>query len=212
MASKAAKLTAKKKQRKAKRVKVIMAGRPRKEGMLRTASGRISRSQDSRTHITEQEANQNRSVAVEARSRHHGVSKKKAADPLYGYSLGRLMANGLITEAQYKAGNQFADDMARYYGLTGIPFPSAKAQNMYSIKAHIGDDSKERSKAARVATDKFMQLHGLLKSSGGNGVQVYSTVNNVCVLDADTVNWPSHMLNMLRKGLKVLSVHYGITG
>jgi hypothetical protein len=183
-------------------------GRPLKQGVIRTETGRISRSKKAQDHVSHETARQNRSTAVNARMRHHGVSEAKANDPLYGFELGRLYRDKIITESQYKAGERFAEDLSRYYGLTGIAFPSARAQNLFAIKAHIGDESDGRAKAARAATKQFMKLNGILNSCGANGRQIYSTVVNVTVLDMETLNWPEHMYAMLRKGLNELCKHY----
>src|SRR5690349_4022395 len=117
MSSKAAKL-------KSHRIKQRQyAGRPPKEGVERYPSGQIKHTE------REKEA---RAVAIEARQRVYfkgkEVSNDMVASQFAGYTLGRMFLDGRITECEREAGDEYATQMVRYYGLTGISFPSARAQ------------------------------------------------------------------------------------
>ena len=135
---------------------------------------------------------------------------EKATNPRYGYTLGRIRMDGHITEEQHDAGERYSEDMARYYGLTGVPFPSAKAQNMFAIKSD-GGEPEGKGEAARKARAKMVELRDVLLKCGdiNTGRRVIHTVNAVCVEDLDNLrhlNPP--MLAWLKRGLNALAVFY----
>lgn len=186
-----------------RRAKVNAGGRPRKEGVERFACGKI------KPHETEREV---KSVAIEARMRIHanGNDKFNAESQLAGYTLGRIFLDGNITEGQRKAGDAFAEAMSRYYGLTGIPFPSAKAQSLFSVKGHDGEVSESVATRARQASNKMMDLTGeLLKCQ--EGPKVRQTILNVAVMDLDVMRrMPPQQMRWLRRGLERLQTYMGI--
>lgn len=185
-------------------------GRPRIDAP-RTPSSQISRSKEALTEM-------NMQPALDRRIRHYDIRSTKdtsaqvlAGDPAWGYLLGRLLKDGTINKAQHDAGNRYADDMSSYFGLTGVPFPSAKAQNMFAVKGSSGDDDEDRGKRAAKARAKMMKLRDILLACGdiNTGRRVLHTVNAVCVEDIDhlrTLNSP--MKAWLVRGLNSLSVFY----
>lgn len=182
MASKAAKLRAKR----------ANAGRPKKKDVERFPSGKI------KPFETERE---NKSVALDARRRIHGIS---ADDQRAGYTLGRIFLDGKITEDQFKAGDEYAETMARYYRLVGIPAPSPRAQSLFSIRGHDGEVTKSLADRARSSTNSMMQVQGILLSCE-DGPQVKSTVHNVCVMDIEHLRlMPPQQILWLRRGLQAL--------
>jgi len=186
-------------------------GRPRKEGVDRFDCGKI------KPYETEREV---KSVAIEARMRIHlGIndnSEAKKQDLAYassvfaGYTLGRIFLDGNITEGQRKAGDAFGEAMARYYSLTGIPFPSARAQSLFSIAGHDGEVSEDRAKRARNSTNKMMELTGALLQCI-DGPQVRQTILNVVVMDHEVLRkMPPQQMRWLKRGLDKLQSHMGI--
>jgi hypothetical protein len=185
-------------------------GRP-KLNAPRTPSGQISRSKEANLEM-------NMLPAIERRVRHYDIRSTKdasafqlAGDPNWGYLLGRLLKDGTINRAQHDAGNRYADDMALYFGLTGVPFPSAKAQNMFAVRGSSGDDGDDKGKRAAKARRKMAELRDLLLGCGdiNTGRRVLHTVNAVCVEDIDhlrTLN--SSMKAWLVLGLNALGRHY----
>jgi hypothetical protein len=175
------------------------AGRPRKENVERFPSGKIKPSETEKETI---------SVAIEARKRMNGWDDKtadtKAKDPRAGYVLGVLYLDGKITEDQLSAGDEYALAIARYHSLTGIQFPSARAQSLFSIKGHDGEVSESLAQRAREASLKMMALHGVLLQCV-DGPQVRSTIHNCAVLDLENLRgMPSQQLLWLRRGLSAL--------
>jgi hypothetical protein len=184
MSSKAAKLRAKR--------AAQGAGRPRKEGVERYPSGDIKR------HETEKEA---LSVALEARKRIHGLSENNA---LAGYTLGRMFLDGSVSEEQRKAGDEYAEIIARYHRTVGIPAPSARAQSLFSVKGHDGEVTESLAKRARDASNRMMEVTGILLRCV-DGPQVKAIVHNLCVMDYDHLRGmgPQQLL-WLKRGLNAL--------
>lgn len=173
------------------------AGRPRKKDVERYPGGQIKHAETERDVL---------SVAVEARKRIHGIDTD-GKDAHSGYTLGRIYIDGSITKEQLEAGNEFAQDMMRYYSLVGIPFPSARAQSLFSVKGHEGDISQTQADRARRATNRMMELLGLLLRLR-DGPQVRQTVMNVCVMDIDHMrHMPPQQMLYLRRGLQELHEH-----
>lgn len=163
----------------------------------------------------------NMQPAIDRRVRQYGIHGTKdttaqilAGDPAWGYLLGRLLKDGVLSKAQHDAGNRYSEDMATYFGLTGVPFPSAKAQNMFAVRGSSGDDDEERGKRAAKARRRMVELRDILLACGdiNTGRRVLHTTNCVCVEDLDhlrTLNPP--MRGWLVRGLNALIQFYGMT-
>lgn len=188
MTSKAAKLKQKR----------ISRGRPRKEGAERHPCGKIKQEWSQRE--SEQDAI---SVAMTARGRIHGLNQNNA---LAGYTLGRIFLDGNITEFEREAGDEYAEDMVRYHRLTGIPFPSARAQSLGSVRGSDGDEPQSKLDVARRASNRMMELEGILLKCE-DGSQVKTTVRNVCLMDIETLRlMPERQMLWLRRRLQALHV------
>jgi hypothetical protein len=190
MASRAEKLRSKRASR--------SAGRPRKENVERFPSGKI------KPFETEKET---QSVAIEARRRVHGLQDRSDAEvksDYAGYVLGRIFLDGKISKDLLEAGNEYALAIARYHRLTGIAFPSARAQSLFSIKGHDGEVTANMAQRARESSLKMMKLHGVLLQCA-DGPQVRSTVHSVAVMDLDHLrDMPAQQILFLRRGLIAL--------
>ena len=204
-----------------------LKGRRPIEGVPRTPEGRISRVGDRSEKAKAEEAV---SVAVEARQRVYAIYDESGGDvmrawdyltakrPEAGYVLGRIYLDGNlgkegIAEQRLEVGNRYAIEMARYHGLTGVPFPSARAQNLFSVHGHDGEVSEERAKAARQAADRMMLLDGDLNLLA-QGRSVKTAVYNVCFMDIEEARmWyrhAPHMHALLITGLDALLWRYGL--
>ncbi|ANK73743.1 hypothetical protein FA04_14610 [Ensifer adhaerens] len=181
------------------------AGRPAKEGVERYPGGQIKH--------TEREK-EVRAVAIEARQRVYfkgkEVSNDMVSSPYAGYVLGRLFLDGRITECEREAGDAYATQMVRYYGLTGISFPSARAQSLFSIKGFDGETTSERARMAREASNRMMALEGTLLRLE-DGPRVKTTIYNTCLLDLEIMRtMPDAQLLWLKRGLKELHFQLGL--
>jgi hypothetical protein len=179
------------------RLKRSKAGRPRKKGVERFPSGKVKPLE------TEKET---KSVAIEARRRIHGKDIN-AESPFAGYVLGRLFLDGQITEEQREAGDEYAEIMMRYYRAVGVPFPSARAQDLFSVRGHDGEVTESIADRARKASNKMMEMMRILLSCD-DGPQVRQTVHNVCVMDYDHLRgMPQQQVLWLRRGLSAINAN-----
>lgn len=188
---------------KAAKLKAKRAGRPRKANAERHPCGKIKRQWSNDNAIREQHETEKEamSVAVDARKRIHGIEENTN---LAGYVLGRIYLDKNINEEQRKAGDEFAEAMARYYRLTGVQFPSARAQSIGGIRGSDGEVPQSLADAARKATNKMMHLMGVLMRCK-DGPQVKTTVFNVCLMDYDNLRtMPDTQMALLRRGLDAL--------
>ena len=154
--------------------------------------------------MTEKEA---RVVGLGARQRVHGRPESTAGLAEAGSSLGWLYLAGAITRQLYESGNRFAEDVWAYHALTGIPHPSPRAIDYGRVRGLGRDSSPE---AVKRATNRYMNVLGLIQQNDRAGRPVETTLRNVVLLDMDAGNWPPHMIKMLRRVLEVLAGWYGI--
>ena len=180
-------------------------GRPRKQGAERYPGGQIKH--DYRRDETERDV---LSTVIDMRQRQHSLDEKDARSALAGFVLGRMRLDKAINEVEFEAGQRYAGDMARYYRLVGIPAPSPRAQSLFSVKGHDGDMTQQQADNARAASNRMMELEGVLLRLA-DGPRVKTTVFNVCVMDFDNLrDMPSHMFGWLHCGLRALALHYGL--
>jgi hypothetical protein len=174
-------------------------GRPRKEDAQRHPCGKIDQAWAQRESESEI-----KSVVMEARQRVYGVSDENGYS---GYTLGRIFLDGKINEDQRAAGDAYAETMMRYYGAVGIPFPSPRAQSLFSIKGHDGEVTEERAKRARDASNRMMEIEGMLLRLV-DGPQVKGTIYNLCVMDYENLRLmaPQQLL-WAKRGLNALHHH-----
>lgn len=200
-------------------------GRPILPEQSRENSGRPSRrkaSMDMRQAMTEQEA---RSVAVDRRIRQDNIlpfcerggkvvsAEEQAIDPRRGYVLGLMYLDHTITARQHEAGLRFAEDFSRYLGLCNIGFPSARAQNLFAVRGHDGEETEALAEQTRNAQHKAKLLRDAILATGPitEGRHILNAVKEVALLDnAQARRWPDHMLLLVRRGLNKLADHYGI--
>lgn len=175
------------------------AGRPKKEGVERYPGGQVKHS------AREQEV---RSVVMEARKRIHGLDTNNV---FAGYVGGRLFLDGRISECERESGDTYAEMMSRYYRLSGIPAPSARAQSLFSIKGHDGDVSDDSAKRARDLSDKMMRLDVTIMRLE-DGPRIKATIFNTFVLDLDVMRDMSEVqLSWLRRGLQEVHFQLGLS-
>lgn len=173
-------------------------------------------------------ANEARGVVIAARQRVHGLTESSAGLAEAGSSLGRLMLAGAVKKRLYEAGNRFAEDVWRYHSLTGIPHPNPKGCWSFvgrsepiadkdrdksiapGLRATYGENSEQFREAVRSATNRYMNVLGVIQQNDRAGRPVETTLRNVVLLDVETGNWPPHMIKMLVGVLTALASWYGI--
>lgn len=205
------------------KTRIKKAGRRPVLGVERTESGQISRSNATREArlrarkaIQEETEREAMSTAVAARARHTRLPEELAKRDFAGSALGllhfdrRLSTKQAVADAMLEAGKRYAIDMARYYALTGIPFPSARAFDMFRVAGFDGEMSQDHAKAARAASNKMMELEAALLQAT-DGPMVKRKTFEVCVLDLkESREWTTHTVGFLRRGLERLVDYYGI--
>lgn len=190
----------------------------RKLGLPRTPSGQLSRSKlrfsieaemNSRFAIERKE--QIVQTVKEARMRHFGYDEGDALDPLAGYALGRLRKAREISHGQHEAGIRWGDVCWRYHKLTGIPWPSPKALDYSALGCGFeGEESEDRNRATRRATDRYMTALGVIQQNDRAGRPCQTLLTRLVIQDEDASNWRPHMIEMVRKSLEALRDHFGI--
>lgn len=199
-------------------------GRPRLPPSDRETNGRHSRRKASQNHRANQDMENIMDAAVTRRIRHDNLvdfkakdgkvvtARQQALDPRRGYVLGLMLLDGTINQRQHDAGVKYAEDMARYYGLTGVQFPSARAQDLFAVRSD-GDEPAHKSEAAAAARERMKKLEKILLETGdiNTGRKVAHTVSAIAVQDiAEARTWPGHMIGWLKRGLNQVANYYQI--
>lgn len=189
--------------------------RKKRKDVLRTASGRPSRSKEA-AEYAERVAFENgpQQTVLQARRNHIGafkeptnaeayraelaatVSKEQAkAAKLHnrGTVLGNLWADGKITDQMLAAGNDYAQRYAAYASLNGLPLPNPASSSYGAVRGGERPERLRAAVAARVAHKADADaLYGC-----GHGVR--DAVHKVAVLDTRAP------LRLVVKGLKRLA-------
>ena len=184
-------------------------GRPREDGVLRTPSGRKSRSSAARRETQLQVM----ATALDARMRQTGLRAREAAQPQAGSALGLLQFDGHLKAREVKAGEYYAETLARHYGLAGISFPSARAQNLFAVRGHAGDETENRAEAAKKASARAAALDRVLLNCdprGHRGQQIRAKIYSVCIFDdRQSREWNKYTIGLVAKGLSAVADEMG---
>lgn len=183
-------------------------GRPMLPIAERETNGRKSRRNSAATLRLVETEKEMKAVAVRNRIK-QGIAESVADSQEAGSVLGRLhlLNPTIITKLQYEAGMRMAEDFARYYALTGIPFPAIKAHDVRGVRGQSGADKPESAKAA---ADRVMKIEMALGMVDRAGRPVTSVTKKVCVLDESEGMHLPHMVEYLKRGLTALVKHYGM--
>lgn len=185
----------------------VKQGRPRKQGVPRHPCGQINKS-----FAREETEKETVSIVMEARVRVHQLEKASSKDVAEygGYTAGRLYLDGKINDAQLSAGNEYARVAYRYCMATGIPFPSARAQELGRVIGHSGEESESAQRRATHAANEMMRLIGILQSCK-DGPRVKQSIHNLFVMDDEALRlMPEMQLGWLRSGLNELIYQEGL--
>lgn len=158
--------TAQKKRRKKSR-----AGRPPKEGVVRTASGRISRA----TAQADRNANEIRQTAVQTRIRQaaaHGevIDEQEAISPHRGSVAGQKYLQGdfgceEIGAIRLQRGNDIAATILKCKSILGYPPPTAQAMDIGRVKG-LSLEGLNLAERVKIAVSTLMRIEGSLGSAG----------------------------------------------
>lgn len=176
-------------------------GRPPLPDLARTPSGQLSRSKAATVVIDIM----NKRIGLEARMRVYGASTAQCEDVKWGYLLGRmyLTTSYGIRSHQHEAGVRIAQDYARCYGLCGYPMPHPRALDLFRVHGMAGDADPG---AVQKALEKVRAIERLLRPNSA----MLSVVKRVCVYEIDDGMWTGYNLALLKAGLELAAVYYGI--
>lgn len=176
------------KSKKAKR-----AGRKRNLSVKREPNGQASRAG---------QADKIRAVAKEARERVHSAPSHDSLKPEWGFSLGRAMLRGILTQREFQAGLIAADVISFYYRMKGYPKPTPQAFDMFRV---IGLGHHEpREETIKSAEKDFIRLQRAMRSTTHSYSASSNTIQQLCVEDHDMGNWPKHMTRYLKDTLAAI--------
>lgn len=100
-------------------------GRPRKPGVPRTRSGRISEAKGVKEEIGKREKAESEQSAMgpalDARKRHHGAPEETIKDQRWSTAIGRLFLSTEISEEQYDASQTYLAVRMRYMRAIDTP-------------------------------------------------------------------------------------------
>lgn len=187
-------------------------GRPALAPIGREATGRPSRRIADRSSDYESP----RDTVIKRRVREaltmgEVINAEQAIDPKRGSVVGLMNLDGTLNDAQYEAAQWYAQLKWTYHSLTGIPFPSARAQNLFAVHGFDGDVSASRAVLARQAANRMMEAEGWLLRLGEDRQRIKSAVNAVCFDDQPEARlWPEHMVSLLRRGLNEIIFQAGL--
>jgi hypothetical protein len=177
------------------------AGRPRKQNVIRDASGK------SRGEIVDF------SVVLNQPHR-RGVSAKHAKSELLGYALGRLRFYDKISEDQLRAGNEWALLVRAFAADQGIPVGSPRSGSMvtdshgpaYSFSldeaTHTAERAQNRSVSLCGRYSECFEAMALLGRTLGVGRNILTVMRDVCIQDRDPQEW---QIGDLRSGLNAMA-------
>lgn len=178
-------------------------GRPVLPATDREPNGRKSR----RIASTIRREDDMKAVVIEARQRIYGLSKRDADSQDGGSVVGRLYLAGRIKWHHRAALNRYAEDMARYYRLTGVQAPNPRGLDLNRVRGEPGDTDPAR---ARDAANRMMALEGVLGAADRAGRPVTTIVKRVALEDRDDGLFLGHMVHDLVVGAGALARYYEI--
>lgn len=125
-----------------------------------------------------------------------------AANPLLGSTLGRLRLSDQIDNDQLAAGTRFAEIVANWYRVQGMPSPFPKSA---TLQVGLGR-SLSADAPADVIDAAGKAYRSAMKALEGAGRGAQRAVVSVAVMDRTTLD-----LVGMRAGLDALSAHFRLT-
>ncbi|EJF74779.1 hypothetical protein ME7_01417 [Bartonella birtlesii LL-WM9] len=166
-------------------------GRPKIIGQVREPNGRITRAKTPRESVDK--------LAIEIRAKRFGLTLQEAKNPLSGTYIGRLCLQGVLTQEQYDAAQQYLQIRNDYLCAKGLP--SAVYDEMPSSA-----DDKARDKWVEFATEQFSNMQEALKEAQClyRQYNLYAALQYLVIED----QMLPHLVNSLRVALDALQKHF----
>ncbi|WP_273784048.1 hypothetical protein, partial [Bartonella sp. AU15XJBT] len=150
----------------------------------------------SRAKSPREAANQ---LAIEMRAKRFGLTLQEAKNPLSGSYIGRLCLQGVLTQEQYDAAQQYLQIRNDYLCAKGLP-------NAIYDEMPSSSDDKARDKWVAFATEQFINMQEALKEAQC----LYRQYNLHAALQYLVVEdqMLPHLVNSLRVALNVLQKYF----
>ncbi|WP_212112277.1 hypothetical protein [Bartonella queenslandensis] len=160
-------------------------------GQIREANGRISRAKAPREAVDQ--------LAIEMRAKRFGLTLYEAKNPLSGSYIGRLCLQGVLTQEQYDAAQQYLQIRNDYLCAKGLP-------NAIYDEMPSSSDDKARDKWVAFATEQFINMQEALKEAQQRYRQynLYAAINHLVIED----QMLPYLVNSLRIALNALQNYF----
>ena len=173
------------------------AGRKRKVGVKREASGRVQR------QSVENKARDEMQTAIEYRQKVFGVSAADAKDQKAATLLGRMCLTGSISDAQWQAGEDWLKLLSAYHAA--INAPRGFSTHTIGTSTMSDEEHARRCAAAKKRMDdanKAVQGHAPMEEAKERFIALRTVI--VEEMPADRMN------GALRTALNGLVKHFGL--
>ncbi|CAK01408.1 hypothetical protein [Bartonella tribocorum] len=166
-------------------------GRPKITGQLREANGRISRCKTPREAADQ--------LAIEIRAKRFGLTLYEAKNPLSGSYIGRLCLQGVLTQEQYDAAQQYLQIRNNYLCAKGLP-------NAIYDDVSTNSDPDSFEQWVQKATNRYQAVQEALKETQC----LYRQYNLHAALQYLVIEdqMLPHLVNSLRVALNVLQKRF----
>ncbi|WP_208439728.1 hypothetical protein [Bartonella grahamii] len=166
-------------------------GRPKIKGQVREPNGRISRAKAPREAVDK--------LAIEMRAKRFVLTLQEAKNPLSGTYIGRLCLQGVLTQEQYDAAQQYLQIRNNYLCAKGLP--SAVYDD---VSTNSDPNSLERW--VQKATNHYQAMKEALKEAQ----QFYRQYNLYAALQYLVIEDQilPHLVNSLRVALNALHKYF----
>ena len=148
--------------------------------------------------------------------KHQGVNEETAKSDLSGHLLGRLHLHGKLSKDKeeskhmMEAGLRFGEDVRRHSLSILMISPTVQAQNLLKARGMPGEDDEQAERRNRRIIEAKRGIDSVVIMSEPG---IKQTMLSVCVEDNEALFlMPEQQLNMLRRGLRAMRMHYGIGG
>ncbi|UNE54942.1 hypothetical protein [Bartonella machadoae] len=166
-------------------------GRPRKLGQLREPNGRISRAKTPREPVDH--------LALTTRAKRFGLTLQEAKNPLSGTYIGRLCLQGVLTQEQYDAAQQYLQIRNDYLCAKGLP-------NAIYDDVSTSSDQKSLEQWVEKATHHYQAVQEVIKEAQClyRQYNLYAAMQYLVIED----QMLPHLVSSLRIALNALQKHF----
>ncbi|WP_375627967.1 MULTISPECIES: hypothetical protein [unclassified Bartonella] len=166
-------------------------GRPKIAGQVREPNGRISRAKAPREAVDK--------LAIEMRAKRFGLTLQEAKNPLSGTYIGRLCLQGVITQEQYDAAQQYLQIRNNYLCAKGLP-------NAIYDDVSTNSDPNSFEQWVEKATRHYQSVHEAIKEAQHlyRQYNLYAALQYLVSEDQELL----HLVSSLKVALNALQKYF----